>query len=142
MEQTSIFNLVSSSSKARQWVYWITTIFLAFELFFAAAWDFNLLQKGYVSGILSHLGYPVYLSFILGCAKILAGGTILMPGFRLLKEWAYAGTFFLFAGACASHLIVRDPMANTIYPLILAVITLLSWQLRPGTRKVAGGDGH
>lgn len=135
MEQTTIFNLLIGNSKAKQWVYWIATIFLAFELFFGATWDFNLLNKGFVSGILTHLGYPAYLSFILGCAKILAGIAILMPGYRLLKEWAYAGAFFLFAGACASHLIVRDPLVNAIYPSILAIFTLLSWWLRPGTRK-------
>jgi hypothetical protein len=138
MGQTLIPNILSGSSKAKQWVYWITTTFLAFELFFGATWDFDLVKKGFVSGILTHLGYPVYLSFILGCAKIPAGVAILMPGYRLLKEWAYAGAFFLFAGACASHLIVRDPLANAIYPLTLAIFTLLSWWLRPATRKVAG----
>jgi hypothetical protein len=39
---------------------------------------------------LALLGYPPYLLAILGTAKILGSIVLVLPKFRLLKEWAYA----------------------------------------------------
>jgi len=115
--------------------FWIVTVLLAFELIDGAFWDFNILNKGAVQGVLSRLGYPAYLAFILGSAKILAAIAILLPRLKILKEWAYAGTFFLFAGATASHIAVKD-FSSVIFPLIFVIFILLSWWLRPASRKV------
>jgi hypothetical protein len=84
---------------------------------------------------LARLGFPVYLATILGIAKILALVALLAPGFPRLKEWAYASLFFVYAGAAASHLAIGDTPANIITPAVFAVITLVSWGLRPPSRR-------
>ncbi|WP_324189705.1 DoxX family protein [Nocardia cyriacigeorgica] len=48
---------------------------------------------------LDHLGYPDYFAYILGVCHTAAAITIAVPGFRLVKEWAYAGVCFMWAGA-------------------------------------------
>jgi hypothetical protein len=61
---------------------------------------------------------------------------ILIPGFTLLKEWAYAGIFFAMSGAVISHIASHDVSAQIISPFLLAVFTVLSWYLRPADRKI------
>lgn len=103
----------SPTSKAGIIGYWIPTGLLIFELLYGALWDFNLLNNGYVYDTLLHLGYPVYLAAILGVSKILAAIAILIPGFEILKEWAYAGIAILFGGAFVSHIASGDGLGNT-----------------------------
>ncbi|PSR56469.1 hypothetical protein AHMF7605_24715 [Adhaeribacter arboris] len=116
-------------SKARVISYWLVTAFLGFELFYGALWDFNLLNKGYVHTILNHLGYPLYLANILAVSKVAAAIIILAPGFRILKEWAYAGVVILFLGGFVSHLIVGDGPGQFIWSLLFGLLALVSWKL-------------
>jgi hypothetical protein len=122
--------------KARIIAYWLVTAFIVFELIYGALWDFNLLNQGYVYEILNHLGYPLYLATILAVSKVAAAAVISIPGFRLLKEWAYAGVTVLFMGAFISHLSVGDGLDKSIWSLLFGVLTLLSWALRPQNRKL------
>jgi DoxX-like family len=72
---------------------------------------------------------------IMGTAKLLAIMTLLAPRLPRLKEWAYAGLFFVYVGAAASHAAVGDPVSVLVTPLVFAVITLASWALRPPARR-------
>ena len=87
--------------------------------------------------IMTHLGYPTYLMYILGTWKILAVIAILSPGFKLLKEWAYAGLFFTMTGALVSHIVMGDGGKAILGPLFQTVFILLSWYLRPDGRKMS-----
>src|SRR5580704_11692525 len=98
----------TTKSKIRIIFYWITTIAVAWELMFGGLWDLDILNKGYVQKVIADLGYPYYMPYIFGTWKILAGIAILIPGFQRLKEWAYAGVFFVFSGACFSHLFMGE----------------------------------
>jgi DoxX-like family len=73
----------------RTTLYWVVTVGLAWELGFGGASD--LLRLDYVRTTVEHLGYPLYLLTILGVWKVLATVALVIPGFLLLKEWAYAG---------------------------------------------------
>jgi membrane protein DedA with SNARE-associated domain len=57
----------------------------------------------------------------------------------LLKEWAYAGFFFAMSGAVVSHMASDDSFINYLAPLIFAILTVLSWWLRPANRKLSFG---
>jgi len=116
-------------SKARVIGYWIVTAFMVFELNYGALWDFNLLNKGYVYSVLNHLGYPLYLGNILGVSKVAAAIVILVPGFRLLKEWAYSGVVILYIGGFVSHLMVGDGPGQFIWSLLFGLLALVSWKL-------------
>ncbi len=90
-----------------------------------------------VKGV-THLGYPEYLLTILGVWKLLGVVTILAPGFPRLKEWAYAGFFFVASGAFFSHVTMQDPIGEIFPSVLLGVLTIVSWYLRPESRKLTG----
>lgn len=117
-------------TKGRMIGYWIVTALLIFELLYGALWDFNILNKDYVYRTLAHLGYPTYLAAVLAVAKILAAVIILLPGFRLGKEWAYAGVTILFAGALVSHMLTGDSFAQYCFTGVFLILTLSLWLLR------------
>lgn len=69
-----------------------------------------------------HLGFPDYFRVELGIAKILGIVVLWAPGFRTIKEWAYAGFTITFISAFIAHASSGDPasaMANPIVALIL-----------------------
>jgi uncharacterized membrane protein YphA (DoxX/SURF4 family) len=127
---------------AKKIIYWIATIWLALGMLATGILQLlkmpaeGALAPPGVYGI-THLGYPVYLLTILGFWKILGVVAILIPNFPLVKEWAYAGFFFLMSGAIFSHIAVGDPVSEIIPSLLLLVLTVVSWYLRPASRKIA-----
>lgn len=127
---------IRTHSKGRLIAYWLITALIAFELVQGALWDFNLVNKGYVYGVLAHLGYPAYLGAILGICKLLAATVFLLPGMLRVKEWAYAGAVILFLGAFTSHTIVGDGLAVSIWSFLFGLLTAASWALRPPGRTL------
>jgi DoxX-like family len=125
--------------KIRPVAYWIATFTAAGEMLAGSVWD--LLQIEYVRVVFAHLGYPRHLLLILGVWKLPCGLVLLLPGFPLLKEWAYAGAFFNYSGAVASHLLVGDRPRVWVWPLAFAMVTLTSWALRPLDRRPAARLG-
>lgn len=120
-------------SRNRTIAYWATTVLLALELTAGSVW--NLSQIEWVHIQLNHLGYPPYFSYILGAWQIGGAAAIIAPGFRRLKEWAYAGAFFEFSGAVATHLLAGDGVEVWRVPLVYAAIVIVSWALRPADRR-------
>lgn len=123
----------STSRRRRAIAYWATTLLLVAELVVGGAWD--VLRTPYVRGILEHLGYPTYVLVILGVWKVLGAVALLVPRFPRLKEWAYAGAFFNYTGAVASHLVVGDGAAAIAYPILQTGLLAASWALRPPARR-------
>jgi uncharacterized membrane protein YphA (DoxX/SURF4 family) len=128
-------------TKTKKIIYWISTLWLAAGM---VATGIQQLLKMQVEGALSppgifgitQLGYPVYILPLLGAWKILGTAALLIPKFPLVKEWAYAGVFFLLTGAIFSHLAVGHSAVELIPSLLLLALTVLSWYLRPPNRKV------
>jgi DoxX-like family len=114
--------------------YWIITVILSFCIFSGGLAQ-TLQLKEVVQGF-KPLGYPNYFISLIGVWKVLGIIAILIPGFKLLKEWAYAGIFFTMTGAVISHIASNDVSAQIISPVVLAVFTVLSWYLRPANRKI------
>src|SRR5213592_5233725 len=76
---------------------------------------------------ITHLGFPIYFLTILGVWKILGVVAVLIPKFPLLKEWAYAGIFFVMSGAIFSHIAIGDPISALFPSLLLIILTVASW---------------
>ena len=114
--------------------YWVTTVLVVAELALGGVWD--LLRLPYVRGIVEHVGYPVYFLTILGTWKVAGAVVLLLPRVPLVKEWAYAGTFFVFTGAVASHLFIGDGPGYWGQPLAVAALAVASWALRPPSRRL------
>jgi hypothetical protein len=114
--------------------YWAITAVVVGECAIGGAMDLLHLPPFYP--VMITLGYPGYLATILGIAKLLAAVVLLAPGLPRLKEWAYAGVMINMIGAMASHVAARQSASNLIAPGAFAVLALLSWALRPPTRRL------
>jgi len=112
--------------------YWVATGLIVLETALGAEWDFARIP--FVKDAFAHLGYPLYLLTILGIWKLPAAVVLVIPRFGRLKEWAYIGLFLVYTGAAASHF-MRGDKSEPWSPLILALLTVASWTLRPESRK-------
>ena len=122
-------------TKRNKIIYWIATALLAIGMLQSGI--FALLRTKEWVDLVTALGYPVYFLTILGIWKILGVIAILIPGFKLVKEWAYAGFFFAMTGALISHLACGDFAAKAILgPVFQTVFIILSWYFRPADRKI------
>ncbi|HRI02166.1 MAG TPA: DoxX family protein [Pyrinomonadaceae bacterium] len=124
-------------TKANKIIYWVATLWLALGMTSSAVVQLMRIPEG-VQGV-THLGYPAYLLTILGTWKILGVIAILAPKFPLVKEWAYAGFFFVTSGAFISHVTMGDPFGDIFPSVLLMTLTVVSWYLRPASRRVASG---
>ena len=119
-------------------IYWIATIWLALGM--VSTGIVQLLKTKTEVDLMTHLGYPVYFLTIIGIWKMLGVVTVLIPKFPLLKEWAYAGFFFVMSGAIISHLVRGDDAKEFFGPILLIILTVVSWYFRPGDRKIISTD--
>jgi len=119
-------------------IYWIATIWLSLGMLSTGVVQL-LKLKGDGPGSLdsmTHLGYPAYFVTILGICKILGVIVLLIPKFPLLKEWAYAGFFFMMSGAIFTHIAAGNSMSEIFPSLLLLVLIVVSWYFRPSDRKI------
>lgn len=125
--------------KRKSIVYWIATGLLAFGM--AESGLAQIFHVKEMEDLVGALGYPMYLLYIIGVWKLLGVAAILLPGFKLLKEWAYAGFFFLMTGALVSHLAAGDYDVKALAgPVMQSVFIMLSWYYRPVSRKIVPAD--
>ncbi|SRR6266498_596209 len=125
------------AGKAGKIIYWISTIWLALGMLSTGAVQLFKAKEGQGGvDMITHLGYPVYLLTILGIWKISGVIALLIPKFPLLKEWAYAGFFFVMSGAIFSHIATGDSVSELIPSLLLLILTVVSWYFRPADRKI------
>ena len=128
---------INKSEKRNKIIYWIATLWLALGM--ASTGIVQLLKAKDGQGgadMLTHLGYPIYLLTLLGIWKILGVIGLLIPKFPLLKEWAYAGFFFMMSGAIFTHIAAGNSMSEIFPSLLLLILTVISWYFRPADRKL------
>ena len=128
-------------TKRNKIIYWIATPWLALGMFSTGMVQLlkvesaGALAPPGVWGI-NQLGYPVYFLTILAIWKLLGVVAVLLPKFPLLKEWAYAGFFFIMTGAIFSHLATGSPTVELLPSLLLLTLTVVSWYFRPSGKKL------
>jgi hypothetical protein len=119
---------------ARKIVYWASTGIIALMLLFALSY---LSGSEQVTSGFAKAGYPQHLRIVLGIVKPLAAIVLLLPGFALLKEWAYAGVTFAWVMAAISAYSSGEPVQIWILPLGLLVLLTTSYLTRPQSRRVS-----
>lgn len=105
--------------------YWATTGLVSLAMLGSGAGYLS----GAINGVMEALGYPTYIVYILGVWKLLVAPALLSPGFRRLKEWAYAGLFFNLTGAAASHAFAGHTVGEIAPPLVMLGLAAVSWWL-------------
>lgn len=126
-----------SARTSRNISYWIATVLVSVGTF--AGGVFDIAHPAEVLAELGHLGYPAYFAPLLGTWKVLGALALIAPGLPRVKEWAYAGIFFDLTAAAISHAASGDPAGTVITPLVGAAVLVVSWALRPTSRKLAPG---
>jgi hypothetical protein len=121
-------------SKRNKIIYWIATVWLSLGMLSTGFVQLTKMDEEVVK--MNELGYSDYVLTILGIWKILGVVAILVPKFPLLKEWAYAGFFFIMSGALFSHAASGDEAKEFFGPSLLLVLTIVSWYFRPAERKI------
>lgn len=124
-------------TKRNRIIYWVATIWLALGMLSTGIVQLVKAKEGQGGlDMITHLGYPAYFLTIVGIWKIMGVIALLVPKNALLKEWAYAGFFFIMSGAIASHILSRDQMTELLPSLLLLILTIVSWYFRPLDRKM------
>lgn len=123
-----------TSGKAGKIIYWISTVWLALGMLSTAI--VQLIKMKEETEKMALLGYPDYFLSILGFWKVLGVVAILVPKFPLVKEWAYAGFFIAMSSAIFSHAAAGSEAVEFFGPLLLLVLTVISWYFRPADRTL------
>lgn len=124
-------------SKRNKIIYWIATAWLALGMVSTGIVQLLGAKEGAGGAdYLTRLGYPLYILTLLGVWKLLGAIAVLIPKYPLLKEWAYAGMFFVMTGAVYSHIAAISPMSQVLPSILLLALTLVSWYFRPADRKI------
>src|SRR3954465_4735613 len=106
----------------------LATVLVVGELSIGGVWD--LLRIPYARETVTRLGYPTYVLVILGACKLPAAVVLMVPGLRVLKEWAYAGAFVSYVVTASSHFAVGDDLGAAFAPSVFAALVLVSKLLR------------
>lgn len=114
--------------------YWVCTILMVF--FFLPGGVLYLMRAPQAVEGVRHLGFPVYFVVFLGVWKVLGSIALVVPGFALVKEWAYAGMFFDLTGAAVASAAVGGAWWHVATPLAIILILYGSWALRPASRRL------
>ena len=112
-------------SKSTVIIYWAATIFIfLFEGVMPALTSQTELAKEGVR----HLGYPDYFGIALVVFKVCGSILLVIPSLpKRVKEWVYAGFVFDFTFAFISHWAVDGMGFQTIMPLIILAILVVSY---------------
>ena len=125
---------MSANGKGALIGYWILTALIVVTQGASGVGDF--LQAGPVLEGITALGFPPYFLYILGFWKLAGVVALAVPGMKTLKEWAYAGFFFDFTGALASHAMNGDGPELLIPAIIATAVLIGSYMLRPADRRL------
>jgi hypothetical protein len=119
----------------RKAAYWSSTAIVAVMLLFAVIYltGSEQVTSGFVKA-----GYPQHLRIVLGMAKPAAAIVLLLPGFALLKEWAYAGATFTWVMASISAYSAGEAVQVWSLPLVLLALLSVSYVTRPPGRRLVG----
>jgi uncharacterized membrane protein YphA (DoxX/SURF4 family) len=124
-------------TKTKKIIYWVATLWLSLGMVSTAVIQLTKGKEGPGAvNAMIQLGYPGYFLTIIGVWKILGVVAVLIPRFPLLKEWAYAGFFFMMSGAIVSHVSSGSATIEIFPALLLLTLTVVSWYLRPVDRRI------
>jgi hypothetical protein len=116
-------------------IYWVATVWLSLGM--VSTGLVQLLNVKEEVDMMTRLGYPLYFLTIIGVWKLLGVVAVLLPRIPLVKEWAYAGFFFAMSGAVISHFAAGDEAKEFFGPVLLIILTLVSWYFRSPSRRLS-----
>lgn len=125
---------MANAGKGKLIGYWVLTALIVLSQGASGVMDLTGAES--LVAAFTALGYPLYMLMILGVWKLLGAIALAVPGQARLKEWAYAGFFFDFTGAAASHALNGDAAQMIAPPMVLLAVLIGSYKLRPAGRRL------
>lgn len=118
-------------------LYWIFTILFSALMIFSAVGGIKPSGDS-IKFLHEGLGYPIYFIRFISIAKLAGAIVILIPGFKKIKEWAYAGLFFDLMGAIYSGAAVSssfDPkMLGMLIWIVPGILSYYYWSKITNTK--------
>lgn len=100
-------------------LYWVFTGLFSLLMILSAVGGLQPSEAA-IDLIHNKLGYPIYFIQFISFGKVFGAIAILVPNFKRIKEWAYAGLFFDLSAAIYSGI----ASGGKFDPLM---ITMLIW---------------
>lgn len=117
--------LIPTAKKSDKIIFWVSTIliFLVESVMPGLTFNSELAKQG-----IAHLGYPDYFRIELTIFKVLGGLALIIPSVPArIKEWAYFGFALDFISAFIGHVIVDGFDGQSMFPLFMLVILIISY---------------
>lgn len=117
--------------KKKQTMYWgFTGLLSAFVLMGAGMYFFNTPM---VEEMFGQLGFPAYLVYPLGGAKVLAVVAILSNKSKMLSDLAYAGLFYTFILGIIAH--IASGVGSFVGALVALILLVGSYYYKDARAK-------
>lgn len=105
-------------------IYYIATGLLTLLMLFSVQMYF--FNHAEVASMFTNFGYPTYIIYPYGVAKILGVIALWFVSNRTIKEWAYAGFFFAFILAFFAHyMIVDGEQMGAVVAMLLLIVSYI-----------------
>ena len=105
-------------------IYYIATGLLTLLMLFSV--NMYFFNHDDISVMFSNFGYPTYIIYPYGVAKLLGLFALWNPKFNIIKEWAYAGFFFAFILAFFAHYMIGDgEQMGAVIAIVLLVVSYI-----------------
>lgn len=134
MNETTAMPQVLSPSIAGQktWIAMrvLTVLMTLIWVFFGLNW---LRRTPEVMDAMNHLGFPLYMTYVIGLTHIFGGLGLLIPNRPRLAQWVFAGLTYDLILAAISHLASHDAFSNALHPIVLIVALAVLYVLRNRT---------
>lgn len=119
---------MNNDNKKTTRLFWIFTALLSAQMLLSAGMYFFKHEIAFEA--FTMLGFPTYIIYPLGIAKVLGLIAIISRKSAILSKLAYAGFFYNMILAMSSHLAIGDFAGTT--PSALALIwVILSYRTNP-----------
>lgn len=103
-------------------IYYVATGLLSLLMFFSVGMYF--FNHDMVAEMYKGFGYPTYLIYPLGVAKLLGVIVLWAPKLKTLKEWAYSAFFFEFVLAFFAHVMIGDgEQSGAVVAMVLLLVS-------------------
>ena len=129
----SSVSVVSQSKASRgTWIMMrvLTVLMTLIWVFFGLTW---FRKTPEVVDAMHHLGFPLYMTAVIGVTHVLGGLGLLVPNRPRLSQWVYAGLTYDLILAAVSHIASHDVFTNALHPIVLICLLAVVIGLRSRT---------
>lgn len=106
--------------KTNKIIYYISTALVTVIMLFSVSMYF--FKHDMIKGAFESFGYPTYIIYPYAIAKLLGLLALWQSGYKVLKEWVYAGFFYAFVLAFFAHYMIGDGQQGIAVVALIALI--------------------